>query len=145
MTSEFGVAVHALVFLNHKAETVSSEVLADNICTNPARVRKIMAKLKKAGLLATKEGLEGGYLFDKKAADVSLCMVADALETEFVSASWKSGDPNKDCMVASGMAGVLDELYGNLDQMCRDRLTHVTVADLDKKIFKDKNKEKKEK
>ena len=71
-------------------------------------------------------------------------MVADALDTEFVSASWKSGDPNKSCMVASGMAGVLDELYGNLDQMCRERLTHVTVKDLDKKIFKDKNKEKKE-
>ena len=36
MTSEFGMAVHALTFLNHKGEMVSSEVLAENICTNPA-------------------------------------------------------------------------------------------------------------
>lgn len=63
MTSEFGMAVHALTFLNHKGEIVSSEALAKNICTNPARVRKVMAKLKKAGLVDTKEGLEGGYLF----------------------------------------------------------------------------------
>lgn len=49
MTSEFAIAVHALVYLNHKGETVSSEALAENICTNPARVRKVMAKLKKAG------------------------------------------------------------------------------------------------
>ena len=49
MTSEFGMAVHALTFLNHKGEMVSSEVLAENICTNPARVRKVMAKLKRAG------------------------------------------------------------------------------------------------
>ena len=46
MTSEFAIAVHALVYLNHKGETVSSEALAENICTNPARVRKVMAKLK---------------------------------------------------------------------------------------------------
>ena len=63
MTSEFGMAVHALTFLNHKGEIVSSEALAKNICTNPARVRKVMAKLKKAGLVDTKEGLEGGYRF----------------------------------------------------------------------------------
>lgn len=140
MTSEFGVAVHALVYLNHKAVTISSELLAENICTNPARVRKIMAKLKKAGLVTTKEGLEGGYLFDKDAARITLCMVADALETEFVSANWKSGDPNMKCMVSSGMAGILDGIYGELDDLCRRRLTQITIADLDNKIFSDKTK-----
>ena len=59
MTSEFAIAVHALVYLNHKGETVSSEALAENICTNPARVRKVMAKLKKAGLVATRRGSTG--------------------------------------------------------------------------------------
>ena len=52
MTSEFSVAVHALVFLNHKGTTYSSEGLAENICTNPARIRKVMAKLKKVTLLS---------------------------------------------------------------------------------------------
>ena len=57
MNSEFTIAVHALVFLNHKRESVSSDKLAANICTNPARVRKIMGKLKKKGLISTKEGV----------------------------------------------------------------------------------------
>lgn len=140
MTSEFGVAVHALVYLNHKAETVSSEQLAENICTNPARVRKIMAKLKKAGLISTKEGLDGGYLFDGDASGITLNMVADALEVRFVSVNWKSGDPDMNCMVASGMAGVLDEIYGDLDSLCRKHLTRVTIEDLDKKIFSKKEK-----
>ena len=39
MTSEFTVAIHGLVYLHHRGETASSEVLAQNICTNPARVR----------------------------------------------------------------------------------------------------------
>ena len=59
MNSEFSVAVHTLVFLNHMGTTLSSEELAKNVCTNPARIRKIMAKLKKAGLVDTKEGIDG--------------------------------------------------------------------------------------
>ena len=60
MNSDFIVAVHALVYLNHKADIVSSEALAKNICTNAARVRKVMAPLKRAGFVTTREGNVGG-------------------------------------------------------------------------------------
>lgn len=135
MTSEFTIAVHALVFLNHKAAVYSSEGLAENVCTNAARIRKVMAKLKKADLVKTKEGVDGGYLFHRDCRDVNLTMVADALDTPFVTVSWKSGDPHMSCLISSGMAGVMDELYGDLDKCCRERLSHVTIADLDHKIF----------
>ena len=71
MTSEFAIAVHALVFLEHKGIVISSEELAKNVCTNPARIRKVMAKLKRADLIRTKEGTEGGYLFFREAEDGS--------------------------------------------------------------------------
>ena len=76
MTSEFSVAVHALVFLNHKGTTYSSEGLAENICTNPARIRKVMAKLKKAGLVETKEGIDGGYHCIEETDQISLHTIA---------------------------------------------------------------------
>lgn len=135
MTSEFTVAVHALTVLNHRAEVVSSESLAENVCTNAARVRKVMAKLRKAGLIETKEGIEGGYLFRRDSSKVNLAMIADALDVTFVSASWKSGNPEMECLIASGMAGVLDEIYEGLDRECRDRLEKITIADIDRKIF----------
>lgn len=90
MTSEFTIAVHALVFLNHKGTVFSSEGLAANVCTNAARIRKVMAKLKKADLVKTKEGVDGGYLFHRDSRDVNLSMVAEALDTPFVAASWKA-------------------------------------------------------
>ena len=114
MTGEFAVGVHALVFLNHKKTVVSSEMVAENVCTNPARVRKILASLKKAGLVSTKEGLDGGYQFSADASKVNLCMIADALGVAFVSSSWKSGNLEKNCLIASGMAGLLDGLYQQL-------------------------------
>ena len=79
MTSEFTVAIHGLVYLHHRGETASSEVLAQNICTNPARVRKVMAKLKKAGLVDTKEGAVGGYQSARAPETVTLCEIAEAL------------------------------------------------------------------
>ena len=47
MTSEFAIAVHALVFLDRSNATIASEELADNVCTNPVCIRRVMGKLKK--------------------------------------------------------------------------------------------------
>ena len=138
MTREFAIAVHALVYLNHKQETLASEELAKNVCTNPARIRKVMAKLKKKDLIATKEGQNGGYHTSMEAADVNLAMIYDALETEAVCPSWKSGNPDMDCMVASGMADIMDDIYGQLNEVCREKLSQITIEDIDKKIFQGK-------
>ena len=40
MDSSFNLAVHALVCLSHSGRSLSSEALAENICTNPTRVRR---------------------------------------------------------------------------------------------------------
>lgn len=135
MTGEFTIALHALVYLDHKACTLSSEELAENICTNPARVRKVMSRLKKAGLVSTKEGAVGGYRFDGDPAAVSLLTLADALGTDFVVAGWHSGNQEMDCLVASGMANIVDGLCAELDGLCRQRLSQLTVADISEKIF----------
>lgn len=135
MTSEFAVAVHALVFLNHKGDTQSSETVAKNVCTNPARVRKVMARLKRAGLVQTKEGLDGGYHFIKNPARVDLKQVAEAVDARLVSAAWRPGSGEMDCLIASGMADILDSLYQGLDKLCKQKLASVTIADIDCKIF----------
>lgn len=45
MTGDFCLAIHALIYLDHTDGIISSEELAKNICTNPARVRKVLSKL----------------------------------------------------------------------------------------------------
>lgn len=135
MTGEFAIGVHALVFLNHKKCVQSSEAIAKNVCTNPARVRKVLSKLKKQGVVETKEGIDGGYFFSSDSSQVNLAMVADALETAIVAAAWKSGKSDMDCLIASGMAGILDGIYASLDQCCREKLEKISIEDIDRKIF----------
>ena len=137
MNSDFNIAVHALVYLSHKAQTLSSEALAENICTNPARVRKVLASLGKAGLVSTREGRpHGGYAIARPAGDITLKEVSLAMDACFVSTAWKSGDPNMTCLVASGMAGLMDEIYGRLDQQCKNTLGQITIRDLEERIFR---------
>ena len=45
--SSFNLAVHALVCQSHSGRSLSSEALAENICTNPTRVRRVQAVLKR--------------------------------------------------------------------------------------------------
>ena len=134
MNGVFCVAVHALIYLDKRNCMLSSEELADNICTNPARVRRVMSKLKKAGLVTTKTGNEGGYRLLRKAGEITLKEIADALEVRFVEPAWHSGGTDLPCMVASGMAEVMDGLFDDLDQRCRDRMAQLRLPDLETQL-----------
>ena len=131
MNSDFCVAVHGLVYLKHKNDMVPSEELAKNICTNPARVRKVMARLKRAGLVQTKEGKVGG---------ITLYRIAEALSIRFVDASWRSGDSDMSCLIASGMAEVMNGIYLELNGLCLDKLKQITVGEVEKQLFSRKRK-----
>lgn len=135
MTAEFIVATHALVFLNHRKENVSSEEIAKNVCTNPARVRKVLAKLKKAGLIVTKGGMEGGYGFWGTPEKVTLQQVYEALETSMINIKWRSGGIDKDCVIASGMGEVMDDVFASVEKSCRQTLATITIADIDRRLF----------
>lgn len=136
MTAEFIVAVHAIVYLNHTGEYVSSEVLAKNICTNPARVRKIAAELKKAGLVETRAGLEGGYRFVGNAGKISLYDIYRATKSSIIQVSWRSGDPDcEDCMISRSMGPVMDEVFDRIDEKAEAELKKITIKEVDRRIF----------
>ena len=136
MKSDFIVAVHGLVFLNHKGCITSSEELAKNICTNPARVRKVMSKMKEMGLVTTREGHIGGYCPCPSLGEASLAQIAAGLGTVFIEAKWHSGSEDAKCLVCSGMAGIFDNIYSQLDTTCKQELSKITIQSIDKQIFK---------
>lgn len=138
MDSSFNLAIHALVCLSHSGRSLSSEALAENICTNPTRVRRVMAGLKKAGMVETREGLDGGYRLTADPATLTLRQVAEAVNTCFVDCAWRSGDIDRDCAICSGMAGVMDALYRQMDEQCAAYLSRLTVADIEKELFEHK-------
>ncbi len=134
MKSDFIVAVHALVYLSHRGCITSSEELAANICTNPARVRKIMGKLKKMGIITTREGHVGGYCPCEGLEKVTLYDIAKGMGTVFVDTKWRSGNDDIHCFISSGMATVFDRLYKDLDELCMAHLREITLKDVTNEI-----------
>lgn len=137
MDGSFNLALHGLVCLSHWGHPLSSEALARNICTNPARVRRVMAGLKKAGLVETREGQDGGYRLCADPKALTLRQVAQAVEAHFVDCAWRSGDIDRECVICSGMAGVMDGLYRQLNETCAAWLEHITLADIENQLFTD--------
>ena len=135
MDSSFNLAVHALVCLSHSGRSLSSEALAENICTNSTRVRRVMAGLKKAGMVETREGSGGGYRLCADPAALSLRQVAEAVNARFVDCAWRSGDIDRECAICSGMAGVMDALYRQMNEQCAAYLAQITVADIEAQLF----------
>ena len=136
MTAEFPVAVHALVYLLHTGDVTSSEKLSDNICTNPARVRKVMAKLCRAGLARCSQGKGSGYTTRADGGEITLRAVMEALCETPVNMNWRSGDELRNCPICSGMGGEMDRIYAGLNEKCMRELDGVTIGSISADIFK---------
>lgn len=134
MPSDFIIAVHAMAYLRKHPRMISSEELAENICVNPVRVRKVMAQLKTYGLVDTKQGLSGGYSFSIQNETVTLNQIYDALQIRIFHSNWRSGDTHLKCIVSSGMAQVMDEVYDTMEIACYEKLKAITICDVVDKL-----------
>lgn len=134
MTAEFIVATHAAVYLSHAADWRTSEQIAENVCTNPARVRKVMSKLKKAGIVQAHTSRGGGYRLAAPAEGLTLAQLLSAVQEQVVNVDWRSGSECADCPISRTMAPVMDGIFDRLEQDCRQSLAGVTVAAIQQAI-----------
>jgi Rrf2 family protein len=134
MQSDFCVAVHALVCLAHTNEAWSSSKLAENIRTSSSRVRKVMASLTGAGLVTSREGVDGGYLLAKDSRSITLREVAELLGVQCVSLSWESGGTDPNCVISRGMGPKMRSIAQELDAKCKQFLQTVTIQSIDEEL-----------
>jgi hypothetical protein len=45
-----------------------------------------------------------------------------------------------DCLISSGMADIMDDIYAQMNGICLAKLEGTTIADIDSKIFGEKNR-----
>jgi Rrf2 family protein len=118
MTSRFTMALHALGMIAWEGERspgqpVTSETLARSINTNPVVVRRVLADLRRAGLVETRRGVGGGVVLAKPASRISLRLVWEALEGREQLFGRHPSGPNPRCPVGCCVADYLEELYGH--------------------------------
>ncbi|MBB6669911.1 RrF2 family transcriptional regulator [Cohnella nanjingensis] len=131
MNSEFIIAVHSLVLLAHKPDCMaSSEEIAANVCTHPARVRKVLGFLRKSGYVATREGSGGGYRLIKDPTDMTLADIYREMASGSLTPSWCSGNPEMDCMVGSNMQDVMNAVFCGAEQKLEAYFAEITIGQM---------------
>lgn len=79
--TQFSIAVHLMIALGFDGgRQVTSGELASSINTSPSFVRRVLAKLSRAGLVSTTIGKSGSCVLAKKPKDVSLLDIYKAVD-----------------------------------------------------------------
>ncbi|MFZ7946074.1 RrF2 family transcriptional regulator [Neobacillus sp. 19] len=135
MNSDFVIAMHSLVLLaNLPDHMANSETIAENVCTNPARIRKVMGILRKEGFVKTKEGIGGGYLLNCDSDKTTLSQIYLAISSGSLKPHWCTGDPEKECVISSNTQSVMDEIFVEAEEHMQAYLNQITINHVLQKI-----------
>ena len=131
MKSDFVIAMHSLVLLaNIPDHMANSETIAENVCTNPARIRKVMSILRKSGYVKTKEGIGGGYILSCEPEKTTLSHIYLAMSSGSLKPHWCTGDTEKKCVISSNTQGVMDEIFIEAELHMQSYLNQITISNV---------------
>ncbi len=127
-SSKLSVSLHILCMVALENCPVTSDSLAGSIGTNPALVRRLMSRLKAAGILNVQTGL-GATGLAKPPEKISLLEVFRAVEPHRNLFDIHTRI-NVDCPVGAHIGGILGRLYGGMQEEMEARLDRVKLSDL---------------
>jgi Rrf2 family protein len=110
--TRFAVALHALAALAWLGEAQTSEQLArGTVNTNPVVLRRILARLVKAGILEAQPGKQGGFRLARAPRAIDLASVYRAVEGEEDLLAIHANPEVKSCPVSCAIKPVLDDVF----------------------------------
>lgn len=123
------MAIHILTFLeNENGGDTTSDTIAKSVGTNPAIVRTLTGKLRKAGLVLTRQGVPGASLA-KPAAEIRLSDIYRAIEASeclFIV----HDHPKQDCSVGMGILPTLERMFGEAQAALESKLGEFSLEDV---------------
>ncbi|MDR1429705.1 MAG: Rrf2 family transcriptional regulator [Spirochaetaceae bacterium] len=137
INTQFPVAVHILAVLDIKKDNpeIVSDLIARSVNTNPVVVRRLFSKLKKAGLAGQKKDGLGFTLF-KKAGDITLRDVYQAVRRERAALFDTHKNPSQRCIVGSHILDVLEGPLSSAQHAMEKDLARFTVKDIVNSIMR---------
>jgi len=127
--SRLSLALHTLSHMAGSPDRVrTSSDIAEHAGTNPVVVRRVLGKLREAGLLVSEKGHAGGWRLAHQPQDITLADVYLALDERMVATNESSDAPA--CSVERALhkrvSSVLEEIEENLVR----RLGETSIAEV---------------
>ncbi|AMQ05499.1 Rrf2 family transcriptional regulator [Sporosarcina sp. FSL K6-1540] len=131
ISSRFTVAVHILSLVAIESnELCTSEWIAESVNTNPVVIRRIIGKLRNAGLIQVRQGL-GGATLQKPLKDITLLDVYRAVEVVEEGELFQFHEkPNPNCPVGANIEAVLELILLRAQEAMESVLHEITMEEL---------------
>jgi Rrf2 family transcriptional regulator, repressor of oqxAB len=94
--ARFGIAIHALIWLDHTGAVLSSVTIANQVNSHATFLRRVMALLAQNGIVESREGRDGGYYLKIPADKLTLAKIYIA-----VKGSDSDGEVTLECSEAA--------------------------------------------
>ncbi len=128
-SSQLSDVLHVLLHMAEGDGPATSEALAAAMQTNPVVLRRLMAGLREAGLVASAKGHGGGWVLSCPLDRITLRDVHEALGAPaFVSLGFREDRPA--CLVAQSVNQSLGDAVRDAEALLLARLGGVTLAAL---------------
>lgn len=129
-SSRLSMAVHMLWLIAVSPAPLTSDYIAGSVNTNPVIIRKLMGKLKKAGLVEVRPGVGGASLL-KSCEHITLLDIYRAVEVSDDGELFNFHDhPNLKCPVGGSVGAVLGAELLEAQQALENKLGQVSLARL---------------
>ncbi|SFJ17130.1 Rrf2 family transcriptional regulator [Thermoflavimicrobium dichotomicum] len=131
ISSRFTVAVHILSLLSiEKNAHCTSEWISGSVNTHPVIIRRVIGKLKKAGLVNVRPGTGGAYLL-KDLDEITLLDIYKAVEVVEEGQLFQFHEhPNPNCPVGASIQSVLELILHRAQAAMEQVLAEITIKQL---------------
>ena len=128
--TQFSIAVHIMTGLGYKdGADMTSSSLAKSVNTCPSFVRRVLSKLSKAGLVHTTIGKAGACTLAKKASEISLFDIYEAVDAPKAFAI-HGYDVQKPCPVSCNIKTALERVLGKTQLSVEESLKSITLEEV---------------
>jgi len=128
--TQFAIATHIMAALGHAAgKEVNSAEIAGSVNTSSSFVRRILAKLSKAGLVKTTTGKGGSCWLARPARRISLLDIYRAVEAPKAFAIHQY-PAEKQCPVSCGIKPALSRVLAETQQAIEGSLSRTSLAEV---------------
>lgn len=127
---KLSLALHALGHMATAARPLRSEDMAAHNGTNAVVVRRVLGRLREAGIVTSEKGHAGGWRLARPPAAINVAEVRAAVG-ERVLAHRLAGDGGPTtCAIERALHGAVDAALAEAEALLDRTLARVTVADL---------------
>ena len=129
MDTKFSVAVHVLILISESTPPVNSDQMAVSVGTNASYVRKILALLKKAGIVHGHQGISGYSLLFAPKRLTLLQIYQAVMEQPKPHLLDVHQNPSDRCIVGQHIRTVLTGMFADVEDTFARSLSDKTLAD----------------